>query len=42
MIDLYTKAEVDAVYIAVNEFKNVMAPNLVTQKNSSGGSSGRR
>jgi F-type H+-transporting ATPase subunit gamma len=32
MIDLYTKAEVDAVYIAVNEFKNVMAPSLVTRK----------
>ena len=32
MIDLYTKAEVDAVYIAVNEFKNVMAPSLVTKK----------
>ena len=32
MIDLYRKAEVDAVYIAVNEFKNVMAPNLVLRK----------
>jgi F-type H+-transporting ATPase subunit gamma len=32
MIDLYSKAEVDAVYIVVNEFKNVMAPNLVTRK----------
>jgi F-type H+-transporting ATPase subunit gamma len=32
MIDLYSKAEVDAVYIAVNEFKNVMAPSLVTKK----------
>jgi F-type H+-transporting ATPase subunit gamma len=32
MIDLYSKAEVDAVYIAVNEFKNVMAPTLVTRK----------
>jgi F-type H+-transporting ATPase subunit gamma len=32
MIDLYTSAEVDAVYIAVNEFKNVMAPSLVTKK----------
>jgi F-type H+-transporting ATPase subunit gamma len=32
MIELYSKAEVDAVYIAVNEFKNVMAPNLVTKK----------
>jgi len=32
MIDLYSKAEMDAVYIAVNEFKNVMAPSLVTKK----------
>jgi F-type H+-transporting ATPase subunit gamma len=32
MIDLYTKADVDAVYIAVNEFKSVMAPSLVTKK----------
>lgn len=32
MIDLYTRAEVDAVYVAVNEFKNVMAPSLVTRK----------
>jgi F-type H+-transporting ATPase subunit gamma len=32
MIELYSKAEVDAVYIAVNEFKNVMASNLVTRK----------
>jgi F-type H+-transporting ATPase subunit gamma len=32
MIDLYTNAEVDTVYIAVNEFKNVMAPSLVTKK----------
>ncbi len=32
MIELYSKAEVDAVYIAVNEFKNVMAPKLVTKK----------
>ncbi|MBV9404138.1 MAG: F0F1 ATP synthase subunit gamma, partial [Acidobacteriaceae bacterium] len=31
-IDLYSKAEVDAVYIAVNEFKSVMAPNLVIRK----------
>ncbi len=28
----YTKAEVDAVYLAVNEFKSVMAPNLVLRK----------
>ena len=32
MIDLYSKAEVDAVYIIVNEFKSVMAPNLVTRR----------
>jgi F-type H+-transporting ATPase subunit gamma len=32
MIDLYRKSEVDAVYIAVNEFKNVMSPNLVLRK----------
>ena len=32
MIGLYSKAEVDAVYIAVNEFKNVMSPNLVLRK----------
>jgi F-type H+-transporting ATPase subunit gamma len=32
MIDLYSKAELDAVYIIVNEFKSVMAPNLVTRK----------
>jgi F-type H+-transporting ATPase subunit gamma len=32
MIDLYSKAEVDAVYIIVNEFKSVMTPNLVTKR----------
>ncbi len=32
MIDLYSNAEVDAVYIAVNEFKSVMAPSLVLRK----------
>ena len=32
MIDLYSKAEVDAVYLAVNEFKSVMAPNIVIRK----------
>lgn len=32
MIDLYSKAEVDAVYLAVNEFKSVMAPNIVLRK----------
>ena len=32
MIDLYSKAELDAVYIIVNEFKSVMAPNLIMRK----------
>lgn len=32
MIELYSKAEVDAVYIIVNEFKSVMMPNLVLRK----------
>jgi F-type H+-transporting ATPase subunit gamma len=32
MIHLYEKSEVDAVYIAVNEFKSVMAPSLVLRK----------
>jgi F-type H+-transporting ATPase subunit gamma len=32
MIALYSKAEVDAVYVIVNEFKSVMAPHLVTRK----------
>ena len=32
MIEAYSKAEVDAVYIAVNEFKSAMAPNLVLRK----------
>ena len=32
MIDLYSKAEVDAVYLATNEFKRVMAPNIVLRK----------
>jgi F-type H+-transporting ATPase subunit gamma len=32
MIQLYRHAEVDAVYLAVNEFKSVMAPNLVLRK----------
>jgi F-type H+-transporting ATPase subunit gamma len=31
-IEAYGKAEVDAVYIIVNEFKSVMAPNLVIRK----------
>src|SRR4051812_7861456 len=32
MIDLYSEAEIDAVYLVVNEFKSVMAPHLVTRK----------
>ena len=32
MIELYSNAEVDAVHMAVNEFKSVMAPNLVIKK----------
>lgn len=32
MIERYSKAEVDAVYLVVNEFKSVMAPNLVLKK----------
>ena len=32
LIELYSKAEVDAVYMVVNEFKSVMAPNLVIKK----------
>jgi F-type H+-transporting ATPase subunit gamma len=32
MIELYSKEEIDAVYLIVNEFKSVMAPNLVTRK----------
>jgi len=32
MIDLYRKADIDAVYIAVNEFKSVMASNLVLKR----------
>jgi F-type H+-transporting ATPase subunit gamma len=32
MIEFYRGAEVDAVYLAVNEFKNVMAPNLALRK----------
>jgi F-type H+-transporting ATPase subunit gamma len=30
--ELYTKEEVDAVYIVFSEFKTVMTPNLVTEK----------
>ncbi|MBV8807711.1 MAG: ATP synthase F1 subunit gamma [Acidobacteriaceae bacterium] len=32
MIEAYRNAEVDAVYIATNEFKNVMAPRLELRK----------
>jgi F-type H+-transporting ATPase subunit gamma len=32
MMDAYSKPEVDAVYLAVNEFKSVMAPNLVLRR----------
>jgi F-type H+-transporting ATPase subunit gamma len=32
MIDRYSKPEIDAVYLIVNEFKSVMAPNLVVKK----------
>ena len=32
LIDAYSKCEIDAVYIAVNEFKTTMAPSLVLKK----------
>jgi F-type H+-transporting ATPase subunit gamma len=32
MVYEYRKSEIDAVYIAGNEFKNVMSPNLVLRK----------
>jgi F-type H+-transporting ATPase subunit gamma len=32
MIEAYSKAEIDAVYLIVNEFKSVMAPSLVVKK----------
>jgi F-type H+-transporting ATPase subunit gamma len=32
MIEAYGKSETDAVYIAVNEFKSAMTPNLVLRK----------
>jgi F-type H+-transporting ATPase subunit gamma len=32
MIDFYVNAEIDSVYLAVNEFKTVMAPNLIFRK----------
>jgi F-type H+-transporting ATPase subunit gamma len=32
VIELYTKAEVDAAYVVFSEFKNVLAPRLVIEK----------
>jgi len=32
MMEAYRKAVIDALYIATNEFKNVMSPNLVLRK----------
>jgi F-type H+-transporting ATPase subunit gamma len=32
LIEAYSKAEVDAVYLAVNEFKSVMTPDIVLRK----------
>ena len=32
MIDLYSKADIDAVYIIVSEFKTVMSPNLTIKR----------
>ena len=32
LIEQYRRSEIDAVYLAVNEFKSVMAPNLVMRK----------
>jgi F-type H+-transporting ATPase subunit gamma len=32
MIEQYRKAELDSVYLAVNEFKSVMMPNIVIRK----------
>jgi F-type H+-transporting ATPase subunit gamma len=32
VIDLYAKAEVDAVYVVFSEFKNVLTPHLVAEK----------
>ena len=32
MIDAYSKADVDAVYIAVNEFKSAMAPHWFCER----------
>ena len=32
LIDRYTNAEIDAVYLCFNEFKSVMAPNLILRR----------
>jgi F-type H+-transporting ATPase subunit gamma len=32
LIERYSKAEIDAVYLCFNEFKNVMAPNLIFRR----------
>jgi len=32
--DLYTRDEIDSVYIVFSEFKTVMTPNLVVTKDS--------
>ncbi len=32
LVDLYSKAEIDAVHVVVNEFKSAMAPNLVLRR----------
>lgn len=32
LIERYTKADIDAVYIVFNEFKSIMTPNLVLQR----------
>jgi F-type H+-transporting ATPase subunit gamma len=32
LIDRYTKSEVDSVYLCFNEFKSVMAPNMVLRR----------
>ena len=32
MIEAYSKCEIDAVYLAVNEFKSAMVPNLILRK----------
>jgi len=32
MIERYSKGEIDALYLTLNEFKSVMAPNIVTRR----------